>query len=85
MKNKEIEKMNHESEVDRWRTTYALMANIHRDPKKRPNPYSPQDIVRLSFDDDQERDAHKYEPPTKEFIEHLKKRFGSTIKKKNGK
>jgi hypothetical protein len=39
----------------------------------------------LSFDDEIERDAHELNPPTPELIEHLKKRFGSTIKKKNGK
>lgn len=77
--------LNEELEVDRWRTSYALMANVHRDVKKHPQPIRPQDIVRLSFDDDAGREAHVYEPPSPELISHLKKRFGSTIKKKNGK
>jgi len=63
----------------------TLIANIYRDKKVRPNPYQPQDFVRLSFDDDIEREAHQHHPPTPEFIAFLKKRFGSTIKKKNGK
>jgi hypothetical protein len=63
----------------------TLIANIHRDAKKHPMPYEPTDFIRLSFDDDVEREAHKYHPPTPELIEHLKNRFGSTIKKKNGK
>jgi hypothetical protein len=63
----------------------TLIANIYRDKKVRPNPYMPQDFIRLSFDDDIEREAHTYHPPTPEFIQFLKKRFGSTIKKKNGK
>lgn len=85
MRDEEMNLKKDESIWNRWRMSYTLLANVHRDPKKRPNPYRPQDIVRLSFDDEIERDAHTHHPPTPDFIEHLKKRFGSTIKKKDGK
>lgn len=60
------------------------MLNIYRDTKKHPQPYLPSEIMRLSFDDDAEKQAHTYHPPSPEFIEHLKRRFGATIKKKDG-
>jgi hypothetical protein len=85
MRESELSFKNHESELDRWRTSYTLMLNIHRDRKKHPAAFRAQDILPLSFDDELGRDAHVYSPPSPELIEHLKKRFGTTIKKKNGK
>lgn len=85
MRDEEMNIKKEESIWNRWRMSYTLLANIHRDPKKHPTPYLPQDIIRLSFDDDIERNAHVNSPPSPEFIQHLKKRFGSTIKKKDGK
>lgn len=72
-----------EAEWDRWRRMFALTANAHRDPAKHPRPFEGSDFVKLSYDDDLQKNTH--EIPTPEFIAHLKKRFGATIKKKDGK
>lgn len=85
MHNEEKELRASEASWSRWRSVMTLIANIHRDVKRHPQPYEPSEFVRLSFDDDIEREAHGYHPPSPELIAHLKKRFGSTIKKKNGK
>lgn len=78
----EARKFEYESSWDQTRNMMALIANIVRDPKKTP-AFKPSDFKRLSWDGDVER--VEVEIPTPERIEYLKRRFGATIKKKNGK
>jgi hypothetical protein len=61
----------------------ALFANVNRDSKKRPAPYTRPDFFKLSYDKAEEDQPQV--KPTLETFEQLTERHGSKRKRKNGK
>ena len=58
----------------RTRSLWMILANSNRDAKKKPTPFEPEDLIRLSFDKDKE----EMTPLSPEEVE---KKFGKFLKK----
>ena len=50
--NSKIERME-ENQWAQTRVLWATLCNIHRDPKRRPTPFQPHELIKLSFDKDE--------------------------------
>jgi hypothetical protein len=60
------------------RVMWATLCNLHRDPKKHPAAYEPKDLIKLSFDDYIEKEAHN-NGPTDDLMDRLKKKYGAKL------
>jgi hypothetical protein len=67
-----------ELQIELARSFMALYANTHRDPKKRPAPFLPQDFYKLSYDTQLKQEVDP------DLFARVAKRLGSTIKNKEG-
>jgi hypothetical protein len=72
VKDTEDRQLNEELEWAKWRELYALLCNINRDPKKKPDPFKGTDFIKLSFDEVEEKQVKEID---QEYLERLKKRY----------
>lgn len=73
----EAEKAKEEGHWARARIHWADFRNANR--AKKSKVVNPQDLIKLSFDQDRKAEYHEID------IDALKRKFGSKVKKKNGK
>ena len=77
-KRQENNNLREEFEWLRIRKIWVLMINYMRDSKTKPTPFKETDLIKLSFDKDEEA---KEKPMTPEEVEKL---FPKTLNRKNG-
>lgn len=70
-------KMEHDWSIAR--VMWATICNIHRDTKKKPQPFKPEDLVKLSFDTQDDEQVERKPLTSKEMKELLGTNF-----KRNG-
>lgn len=80
--NKQVENRKLQREIE-WSHTRALMAVIsNASPNRGEKTFKPEDFMRLSFDDPE---VLKKEGPDPDGFRKMKEKYGSKIKRKNGK
>lgn len=77
----ELEEIRDEWDWARVRSLWVILANAHRDPKKRPAPFEPTDLIKLKHLDKKKAEEKKVVTDiSDEHFKRLKERYT-----KNGK